>query len=400
MKIAIFSDNFYPELSGISDSIITLAKELDKKGHEIYFYAPKYSAKDYQKAGLPRILRGKPEQELDLGGHIKIHRLPSFPIPSPTGQSRLVIPFGFSLPSIRKIKPDIIHSQLFFGVGLEALFAAKLNKIPLVGTNHTAITEFVRYLPVRAEWFKSFALRYAIWYYNRCDYVTAPSQAVFSEMTPNGFNRPHQVMSNPIDLATFNPQENKTGEIDETRKKFHLSENTVVYAGRLAGEKNIDVIIRAIALAKEKIPLINLAIAGHGASEESLKKLAKDLGVGEQVKFLGTLDKMTLAKVYRASKIFSIMSTSETQSMTLMQALGCGLPALGANARALPEYINVENGFIVEPDDHKTLADKIILLFQDADLSEKLKKGALERVQKYSTAQIANHWEEVYKKII
>lgn len=391
MKIAMFSDNFYPELSGISDSIITLAKELAKNGHEIHFYAPKYSSKDYLKAGVA-------EQEPDLGPNIKFHRLFSFSVPSPTGQSRLVIPLGLSLNSIRKVRPDIIHSQLFFGVGLEALLAAKLNKIPLVGTNHTAITEFVRYLPIHANWFKSLALRYAIWYYNRCDYVTAPSQAVFSEMTPSGFSRPHEAMSNPIDLATFGSKELKPGESDELRKKFRLSENTIIYAGRLAEEKNIDVIIRAVALAKEKIPGINFALAGHGSAEESLKKLAKELGVSERIKFLGTLDKPTLAKAYRASKIFCIMSTSDTQSMTLMQAMGCGLPALGANARALPEYINKENGFIIEPGDFKTLADRIVTLFQDENLMAELKKGALSGVQKYSTAQIANQWEAVYKK--
>ncbi len=391
MRIAIFSDNFYPELSGISDSVITLAKELAKKGHEIHFYAPKYSAKEFLKSGLP-------EQELDLGENIKIHRLFSFPVPSPTGQSRLVIPLGLSLASIRKIKPDIIHSQLFFGMGLEALMAAKLNRIPLVGTNHTAITEFVRYLP-GGNWLKSSALRYAIWYYNRCDYVTAPSQAVFDEMTPNGFHRVHEAISNPIDLTTFSPKENKPGESAEMRKKCRLSENTVVYAGRLAEEKNIDTIIRAIAQAKKKVPSIDLAIAGHGAAETSLKLLAQKLGIEHQVKFLGTLDKMTLAKLYRASNIFCIMSTSETQSMTLMQALGCGLPALGANARALPEYITPENGFLIEPGDHATLADRMISLLQDPGLAEKLRKGALNSVQKYSTAQIASRWEEVYKKV-
>lgn len=393
MKIAMFSDNFYPELSGISDSIITLAKELAKKGHEIHFYAPKYSAKDYLKSGLP-------EQEPDLGPNIRFHRLFSFPIPSPTGQSRFVVPLGFSLNSIRKLKPDVIHSQLFFGVGLEALLAARLNGIPLVGTNHTAVTEFVRYLPIRTDWFKSLALKYAIWYYNRCDYVTAPSQAVFSEMTPDGFNRPHQTISNPIDLTVFSDTEMKTGERNEVRKKFHLSEHTVVYAGRLAAEKNIDVIIKAVALARKKIPSLVLALAGHGSAEESLKKTARESGISDAVRFLGVLDKTTLAKAYRASNIFCIMSTSETQSMTLMQAMGCGLPALGANARALPEYIkNGETGFLIEPGDYQNLAAKLIFLFGDASLMKAIRENSLQEVRKYSAAQIANRWEEVYKNM-
>ena len=390
MKIAIFSDNFYPELSGISDSVVALAKELAERGHEINFYVPKYAPKDFKKLNPFA-------KELDLGNKIKIIRLFSFSYPAATGQSRLVIPSGLSLASIKEFKPDVIHSQLFFGVGLEALLAAKINKIPFIGTNHTAITEFARYAPIKAKWFKNLMLKYAVWYYNRCKFVTAPSQAVFDEMAEYGFRRPHKVISNPIDLKIFRPRMDDREGGAATRKEFNLSENTVVYAGRLAAEKNIDVIIRAIALAKEKVPTINFAMAGHGIAMESLKNLAKELGVEKEVKFLGTLDKQMLAKIYRASKIFAIASTSETQSMTLMQAFGCGLPAIGVKARALPEYINQRNGFLVEPGDYKTLAEKFVFLFKNPIERQALSMGALEFIQNFSAERIAGAWEEIYK---
>jgi glycosyltransferase involved in cell wall biosynthesis len=383
MKIAIFSDNFYPELSGIADSIVKLSMELSNLGHEVCFFVPRYGAKDYKIVNLP-------EQEINLGGNIKIKRLLSLLAPFSGAQSRLVLPF-FSGSLFKEFKPDIIHSQLFFGAGLEALIAAKLNKVPFVGTNHTSITDFVP-----GEFMKKQSLNYAVWYYNRCDFVTAPSQSVFKEMLVHGFNKPHEVISNPIDINTFSLSNNKS----EYKKKFNLSDHTVVYAGRLAPEKNLEVIIKAVALTKKSVSGINLAFAGSGQSENKLKQLAKELNLENEVKFLGTLNKIDLAKLYQASEVFAIASTSETQSMVLMQALACGLPAVAVNARALPEYVNEKNGYIVKIGDEKAMAEKFVLLLENQVLRQSLSHGAADYVQQFSAPNIAKKWEKLYSQAI
>jgi glycosyltransferase involved in cell wall biosynthesis len=118
MRIAIFSDNFYPELSGISDSIIALSKQLARRGHFVDFYVPKYTKENFAAAKLP-------PTEIDLGKNIKVHRFNSFPYETGTGQGRFVIPDGFRSITIFRSHPDVIHTQLFFGVGLEAIFAAR-----------------------------------------------------------------------------------------------------------------------------------------------------------------------------------------------------------------------------------------------------------------------------------
>lgn len=391
MKIAIFSDSFYPELSGISDSIIALAKELAKSGNQINFYVPYYSAKNYQRVKLS-------EQELDLGENIKINRLFSFPYRSGTEQARLAVPSPWHWISIKDFGPDIIHTQLFFGVGLDAIISAKINNIPIVGTNHTAITEFVRYSPIKTEWFKKLSIKYAVWYYNHCDYVTAPSQSVFDEMDKYGFNQSHRVISNPIDIDIFSPLLlNKKQEI---KKEFGLSDATLVCAGRLAPEKNIDVLIRALSLVKRRFPTVSLILAGHGNAAEKLKNLAKTLNLGQSVKFLGTVDQLTLAKLFQASEIFVISSTSETQSMSLMQAMASGLPAVGVKARTLPEYINDQNGFLVEPNDYRAFAEKLIILLENSILRKKLGQNASAFVQKFSISNITKEWERIYNNVI
>ena len=161
----------------------------------------------------------------------------------------------------------------------------------------------------------------------------------------------------------------------------------------------IYIIIKAIALVKKKIPDIMLAMAGGGSSLETIKNLTKELGVQENVKFLGILSQFDLANLYRVSEIFTITSTSETQSMTLIQAMACGLPVIGVRARALPEYIE-NNGILIEPGDFKGLSEKIVELLENQSLRTELGGRGLKFVQKFSDKNIALKWEEIYKREI
>ncbi len=394
MKIAIFSDNFYPELTGISDSIVTTAEYLGKNGHQVRIYAPRYSTKNYQIANLP-------EWELDLGDNVSIYRFPSLPFPTGTKQSRLVIPTGFfCMRDLKKFNPDVIHSHQFFGTGIEAMLAAKFLKIPFVGTNHTVITEYVRYAPIKAKWLETLSQKYVNWYYGRCDFISAPSQSVIDEMESFGFKVKSKVISNPIDADAFNNFIDSTDmERKKLKQKFGVNDKTIIYAGRFAPEKNIDVIIKAVALVKKDIPDINLAMAGHGVLLEEIRKMAGELGIAENVKFLGTLDKFELADLYRASEIFPITSKSETQSMTLIQAMACGLPVIGVRARALPEYINDRNGILIEPDDHVSLARNIVELMSDRKKAELLGRGGIESVREFSPEKIGKKWEKLYSEV-
>ncbi|MEN9560861.1 MAG: hypothetical protein RIQ56_134, partial [Candidatus Parcubacteria bacterium] len=170
MRIAVFSDNFYPELSGIADSIMRSGIELARRGHSVAFYAPRYSAKNYQMVNRSH---EEPREK-----RIEIRRFASFPYPTPTGQGRLVIPSGFRSIAIRRFHPDVAHVHLPFGVGLEGLLATRLLRIPLIGTNHTPMSEFVRYSPFRGKQITAAILKYTVWFYNHCHYASAPSNPV------------------------------------------------------------------------------------------------------------------------------------------------------------------------------------------------------------------------------
>src|SRR3989338_8680350 len=389
MKIAIFSDNFYPQLSGITDSVTLLGKALEERGHKIMFVAPRYSKKDYEKANLPRELLFVSDTE------IFVKRLFSVAMPnSPTGQSRIVIPFGKSIFDMMKFKPDVIYTNSPFGTGIEALISSKILKIPLVGTNHTPIGEFMMYSPFYSKSITNLALRYFSWYYNRCKIITAPCQSLIEEMKSFGFKKNALRVPNPIDLGRFTKSNSE--EQEELKKKICLSGKIVLYTGRLAPEKKVDVIIKAIAIAIKKIPDVRLVITGHGSALPDLKKIASELNISDKIIFSGFVDEANFPLYYKASDLFVIMSKAESQSLSLMQAMASGLPVIGANARALPEYISEETGLLVEPDNETKLAEAIITILEDKNLSEKMSENGPKEVKKFAPLQIAKIWEDIY----
>jgi len=389
MRIALFSDNFYPELSGISDSLISLSKELAKRDHVIHFYVPKYSAADHH-------ISNAPHEEINLGPNIAVTRFSSFFFGSGSGQGRMVLPTGLRWLEVAPFKPDVIHTQTFFGTGFEALVASRVLGVPLVGTNHTAIKGFLMYNPIKTKWMDNAIVKYVNWYYERCEIVTAPSRSVFVEMDESGFKKPGIPLSNPIETEIFKPLVNRAA----LRKKFKIGDYAIVHAGRLANERSVDVMIRALPLVKKSIPKSELVFSGRGADEQEFRKLAQDLGVADSVKFLGFLSQVELVEAYNASKVFAITSTADTQSMVMMQAMAAGLPVVGVNARALPEFINDNNGFVVEPGNPKALAERLIKILEDPKLQKKLGDGGRKTALQFSPEKIADRWEAIYSSII
>jgi glycosyltransferase involved in cell wall biosynthesis len=387
MKIAIFSDNFYPELSGISDSLVFFAQGLAANGHQVLFVAPRYRAHDYPP---------KAPHELDLGPAIQTARLWSIRYPySPTGQSRITVPCGRGIALLKKFFPDVIHTNSPFGAGIEALLAAKFLRVPLVGTNHTLISEFINHSPLNFFWLTRVTLRYFSGYYNNCAYVTAPCRSLLEEMENYGLRVPHQPVPNPIDAQRFVPVASAAKKA-VLQKRFQLTGKTILYTGRLAPEKCIDVIIRAFAQLQKKIPDTTLLIAGHGSAEQSLRALTQKLGVAAQVHFVGFVDKDTLPLLYQASDLFVIMSTSESQSLSLMQAMASALPSIGARARALPEYIDEASGLLVKPGDVPALAGAMQTILSDDALAGRLGAGGLKSVQRCARPAIVKIFEKIY----
>lgn len=391
MRIAFFTDNFYPELSGISDSIITTGAELARRGHQIEYFAPQYSTKSYKLAGTKT-------QELDLGQNIKIHRMLSLPYKAPTLQGRFAIP-NFFRGIFSKKKFDVIHSQSFLSPGIDALCLSKSKNIPLVGTNHTLIESFIQYSPIQNKWARNFIPKYVVWYYNKCNFVTTPSDFLLDDMKKKGLRMPGIAMSNPIEAPFFNSKIAK----NTLKKELGFSEFTILYAGRISPEKNIDVLLKAFISFAQNTPNTNLVIVGQGSTREALENISRESNVASRIKFLGPFlgaHKKKLYDIFHASDVFVIPSTSETQSMVTLQAMASSMPIIAAKAGALPELVISERGFIFEPGDSKELCSHLKYLYDQPKLREEIGRRANLFVLKFSPQEIANQWEKIYSNVI
>jgi 1,2-diacylglycerol 3-alpha-glucosyltransferase len=388
MKIAMFTDYFFPELGGIQDSIATLSRSLGARGHCVDIYAPRYSPKDYH-------LAGSAVREPNLGKNVRIHRRRSMPVPSSTGQSRAALPSPKGWPALRRrARPDLIHVHSFFGIGLDALLVGTVLRIPLVGTNHTTVAGFGPHIPISVRR----ASDYVMWFHNRCEHVTAPSKSVFDELGSARLRRPLSVISNPIDTDRFCPT--SANEHDVIKAQLGLTGPVVTYAGRLGPEKNLEPILRAIAMLRDRGLRLQLAIAGHGTHEASLRTLIGDLRIGDQAWLLGTLTQTELADLLRISDIFVMMSTSETQSMALLQAMASGVPVVAANSRALPEFVDGSNGVLVDPHDPAELADTLADLSASPERRRKLGSAGRRKAMRYGAETVADEWEALYRSVL
>lgn len=389
MRIAFFSDNFYPELSGIADSILRTGTELGKRGHHVVFYAPQYTNKDFQKVGLPI-------EELSLP-NIEVVRFASIPYPTGTGQGRVVIPTGYRTLTIKKFNPDIMHVHLPFGVGFEGMLASKLLRKPLIGTNHTTMSGFLNYSPLKGPLVEKIILKYTSWFYNRCQFVSSPSSPVIKEMQQYGFKRKNRVVSNPLETTIFTPRDGKSA----LKKKYGLEGFALLYAGRLAPEKNIEVVFDATSQLTKKIPDIKMGLVGSGSHEKELRARAKKLGIEDRVIFFGFIkDSEEMSRIYNASDIFVMPSTTETQSMTMIQGMLVELPIIAADAWGLPEYVSEKNGFLFKPDNVWELAQKIVHLKEHSALRKSLGKAGRELAVQFSPQNIADLWEQIYEEAL
>ncbi len=384
----MFTDYFFPELGGIQDSVATISRTLGRRGHQVDIYAPRYASRDYHRIGLAVRERG-------LGTNVRVCRRASLPFPSSTRQSRaaLVSPIAWA-ELASEAKPDLIHVHSFFGIGLEALLSGACLGIPVIGTNHTTIAGFGPHMPVSVDW----AAAYVMWFYNRCDYVTAPSRSVFDELGTDRLSRPHRVVSNPIDIDLFTPV--CADQREALRARFGLSGPTITYAGRLGPEKNIEVLLRAVALLRDDGVAAELAIAGHGSHEPVLRAIATELGIAGQVRFLGTLAQDELARLLQVSDIFAIMSTSETQSMALLQAMASGIAVVAADARALPEFVGPSNGVLVDPHDPVRLARALEDLLASPERRRHFGSAGRQSAERFGVEAVTDEWETLYRSVL
>lgn len=385
MKIAIFTDTFLPQVNGVVRSIVTTANELVARGHTVAVFT----------INVEKLSKEIRRKELDPA--IDVYPFSSFALPTYKDIQVRVPTFGPALYQVYKFQPDLIHSHTTFGIGWEAVAAANALDVPLVGTHHGFLAEYLKHVKLDYEVMKGLTRRYMSFYYNRCDAVIAPSEALTKELREYKLKRKAFVISNPMDLSYFSTDKSK----ESLRKKFHLTNPTIIHCGRLSYEKSIDVVLKAFAKLRSKNIEADLVMIGDGPERKPLEALAEDLGISDQTLFTGVLRGKDLVERVASGDFFVSASTTETQGLVFLEAMALGVPVIGVNAGGVPEYVqDGVNGLVVEPGNITQFAEAMERMIGDSMLREKCGQHAKQSVQKYDAKHMVGEIEKVYKNLV
>ena len=385
MRIAIFTDTFLPQVNGVVRSIVTTANVLAKHGHSIAIFT----------VNAEKLSKKVKAKELDE--RIQVYPFSSFALPTYKELQVRIPTFVPSLYEVYRFNPDLIHSHTTFGIGWEAVMSANFLNIPLVGTHHGFLAEFLKHVKLDYRIMKPLARRYLSFYYNRCDAVISPSVALVKELMQYKLRRPVHVLSNPVDLKYFSV--NKTKEF--LRKKFHLNKPVIIHFGRLSYEKSTDLVLKAFAQILNWGIDAQLIIIGDGPERGKLEAIGRKLNIDKSVEFTGTLRDNDLTERIAAGDFFVSASTIETQGLVFLEAMALGLPVIGVNTGGVPEYVdNGKNGFIVEPGNVRAIAEAMMKFIEHPELRDSFGQNAKECVKKYDAEIIVGEIEKVYKTLV
>jgi glycosyltransferase involved in cell wall biosynthesis len=379
LRILIGGDTFSPDVNGSARFAEHLASGLAARGHEVHVVAP--SAK------LPT---GAHTEVYD-GQEITVHRLYSWRW-YPHDWLTFAIPWRIKQNSARiidEVKPDVVHFQSHIIIGRGLSDEAQKRGIRIVGTNHvmpenmlafTGIPKFLQNWAIGLAW--AAARRSFI----RAEAVSAPTRraADFFEKA-TGIGNVYAI-SCGINVDNYVP--------DFTPR----SENRILFVGRVAGEKQIDVLLKAVQLLPADLD-VKLEIVGGGDQLKNLQTMAVQLGIGDRTTFTGYVTEEELRRAYTRSTVFAMPSIAELQSIATMEALASGLPVVAADAMALPHLVHDdENGYLFTPGDAQDLADKLERILRlPQDELDTFKNASLSVVAAHDIQRTLTTFEHLYR---
>ena len=380
MRIGIFTDTYYPQVNGVVTSILMLEKELKNLGHDVYIFTtsnPK--AKDLSQ---------------------NIFRLPSMPfVFLPTYR----IAFFCSPKMLRKIKNfnlDIIHTQTEFSIGLFGKMVSKFLKIPMVHTYHTMYEDYVHYI-ANGYFFKpKAAQKFSKIFCNMAKTVIVPTQKTKDCLIDYGVKKPIKIIPTGIELEKFRARITPE-KIINLKKNLGLKADdfVILFLGRVAKEKSIDVLISQMPNIIKKVENAKLLIVGGGPYLEKLKSMSHDLFMDRNIFFTGEIPWQQINIYYRLADVFVTASTSETQGLTCIEAMASEIPVVCKNDPSVQNLIeNGKNGFLF--DDGKELTSIIYDLKQNQQLRENIIGHAKITVDNLSCNSFAKSIQNIYYQVI
>ncbi|MEM5779274.1 MAG: glycosyltransferase [Candidatus Aenigmatarchaeota archaeon] len=375
MRIVFFTDTYKPQINGVVRAVTDTEAILKKFGHEVFIVCPKVKGYKFPK-------------------NVFTCRAYDF---KPYPEYKAAIPSRKLIKWIKEIEPDVIHVHTPATIGVFGLAIAKMLSIPVVATYHTLIDEYfkiyfisrnIKKIIITDLLISKLVKKFTKIFYNKFDLVIVPSLAIKKILLEAEVKVPIHVIPNGVDTRRFSPSRIKKSE----------KEINILWVGRLGKEKSLDVLLRAFKIVYKKFPNARLILIGDGPDRERLENIAKNLKIS--VEFFGYVNEEELKNSYREAYVFVSPSTTETQGLSVLEAMSSSCPVIVANSLAFKDFVKHGfNGLLFKPKNAKDLAKKITLIIENKSLRDKLAKNARKSALELSKEKQAENLLSIYKEI-
>ncbi len=381
MNVLMVSDVYFPRVNGVSTSIQTFRRELAALGHEVDLIAPAYPARYAEDSHTLRV----PSRFIPLDPEDRMMK--------PRDVRALI-------PRLREKRYDLVHIQTPFVAHYLGIEIADALGLPRVETYHTFFEEYLfHYVPILPKGLlRALSRRFSRQQCNRVNALIVPSSAMRDKLAEYGIQAPMHVIPTGIPMAEFSE-----GDGDAFRVHHGIGKDRpmLLFVGRVAYEKNIDFLLRALEQALPHVPGLLLMIAGEGPALDSLKKLTARRKLQDHVSFVGYLDRRAaLLDCYRAADAFVFASRTETQGLVLLEAMALGVPVISTAVMGTRDIVGPQRGALVPQDDEADFARHIVKLMGDSALRARL--GAEGRVYaaEWNAGALAGRLADAYQEVI
>ncbi|MDQ2940813.1 MAG: glycosyltransferase [Chloroflexota bacterium] len=389
MRVAIFTETYLPYVSGVTVSTEALARGLGRAGHEVLLVAPR-----------PR--RGADPGSAGAVGPEPIYAwLPSY-------EPAVLVPPGYRMPipvawgagrrAAIAFEPQIVHTQSPFASGLLANEVSRRLSAPLVFTHHTRFADYRHYLGALAAPATGALDAHLRRFWAGCAAVVAPSSDLAAEISERlGAAGPRvRVIPTGIDLQVISRLES----IDSRPDAGWPAESVVVAAlGRLAREKNLDLLVDAFATAAAGEPKLRLLLIGGGPLEAPLRRRVERAGIAPRVHFAGKQPHAIALGMLKGADLFAFASQTETQGLVLAEALASGLPIVTLDGPGVADSVRHGiDGLVLH--EAAELSRAIGALSADAARRGSMAAAARDGAERFAAERRMGEMEDLYRELL
>jgi glycosyltransferase involved in cell wall biosynthesis len=381
MKTLFISDVYFPRINGVSTSIETFRHELTALNHTVHLIAPAYATNSEDESWITRI----PARNV------------------PLDPEDMFMSYRTAMKLEAKLKDekyDIVHIQTPFVAHYLGVNLSKRLGIPCVETYHTFFEEYLyHYIPfLPKSLLRHVAKRFSRHQGNSIDAMVVPSHPMLHVLKNYGLTTHAEVIPTGIEEESF-----AQGDRVAFRKKYGIEESRpmLLFVGRVAFEKNIGFLLQCLQQIKKSIPEVLLAIAGEGPALKSLKHEVKEMGLEDEVRFIGYLNRHTeLNDCYSSADIFVFASRTETQGLVLLEAMAQGIPVVSTAELGTKDVLQQGKGVWIAKEEAGDFSEKVIAMLKDHEARKSLGIAAREYAHTWSASSQAIRMQDFYRKVI